>query len=214
VNIQPIVEGHGEVAAAPLLLRRLRDLAQRFDWDVNAPIRRKRSELVQEDELRRSVQLARIQPSCSAILVLFDSDKDCPKELGPKLQGPAQEEAGAIPCRIALCHKEYEAWFLAAIESLRGERGIRDDAVSHPSPEEPRGAKGHLQDRMVEGQTYGERADQPALSALFDMQPAYRKCRSFRHLVKAFGELTAAAGVAPVDWPPPDWLAVEEETET
>jgi hypothetical protein len=206
MNLQPIVEGHGEVAAAPVLLRRLRDLAQRFDWDVNAPIRRKRSELIQEAELRLSIKLARIQPHCAAILVLLDSDKDCPKELGPKLQGPAQEEAGAIPCRIALAHKEYEAWFLAAMESLRGRRGIREDAASHPNPEEPRGAKGHLQERMREGQTYGERADQPALSAIFDMAPAYRKCRSFRHLVKAFGELIAAAGGGPkVEWPPEEW---------
>lgn len=29
MNIQPIVEGHGEVAAVPVLLRRLRDAAGR-----------------------------------------------------------------------------------------------------------------------------------------------------------------------------------------
>ena len=208
MNIQPIVEGHGEVAAVPVLLRRLRDLAQLFDWDVNAPIRRKRSELVQQAELRRSIQLARIQPNCGAILVLFDSDKDCPRELGPRLQQSAQEEARGLPCRIALAHKEYEAWFLAAIESLRGRRGIKDDAISHLHPEEPRGAKGHLQERMRPGRSYGERADQPALTAVFDMRSAYEKCRSFRHLAKVFGELAMGGGSAPpIAWPPAEWEA-------
>lgn len=76
MNIQPIVEGHGEVAALPVLLRRLRDETQDFSLDVNAPIRRRRSELVRESELRRSIQLARLQPDLVAILILFDSDDD------------------------------------------------------------------------------------------------------------------------------------------
>jgi len=211
MNIQPIVEGHGEVAAVPVLLRRLRDLAQCFGWEVSSPIRRKRSELVQEAALRRSIQLAHLQPDCGAILVLFDSDKECPKELGPLLQPLALEEAREIPCRIALAHKEYEAWFLAAIESLRGRRGIKDDAISHPHPEEPRGAKGHLEERMRPGRSYSETADQPALTAEFDMVPVYQQCRSFRHLVKVFGELVTAGGSGPaIDWPPPEW----EEAET
>jgi hypothetical protein len=206
MNIQPIVEGHGEVAAFPVLLRRLRDQAQAFALDISAPLRRKRSELVQETGLRRSVQLAPIQPECGCIVVLFDSDKDCARKIAPQLQKWAQEEAGDVPCRIVLATKEYEAWFLASIESLRGHRGIRDDAVSHPDPETPRGAKSHLEGRMQSGRSYDERADQPALSARFDIRPTYQKCRSFRHLVKAFGELIMAAGIAPAGtWPPAEW---------
>ena len=34
MNIQPIVEGHGEVAAVPVLLRRLRDAAEAYGIDV------------------------------------------------------------------------------------------------------------------------------------------------------------------------------------
>ena len=162
MKIQPVVEGHGEVAAFPILLRRLRDMAQVFELEVNTPIRRKRSELVQESGLRRSIQLARIQPECACIMVLFDSDHDCPKKIVPQLQEWAQTEAGKIPCRIVLATKEYEAWFLASIESLRGIRGIRDDAASHAQPETPRGAKSQLEDRMRPGRSYSETADQPA----------------------------------------------------
>jgi hypothetical protein len=205
MNIQPIVEGHGEVAAVPILLRRLRDQAQAFELDINAPIRRKRSELVQEAGLRRSIQLARRQQKCGSIVVLFDSDRDCAAQIAPQLQTWAQSEAGKIPCRIVLATKEYEAWFLASIESLRGRRGIRDNAVSHADPEVPRGAKTQLETRMRPGRSYSETADQPVLSAHFDLRPAFQRCRSFRHLVKSFGELASAGGICLKVWPPPEW---------
>ena len=34
MNLQPIVEGHGEVEAVPVLLRRLRDLAQAYPLEA------------------------------------------------------------------------------------------------------------------------------------------------------------------------------------
>jgi hypothetical protein len=108
-----------------------------------------------------------------------------------------------------MTYREYEAWFLASIESLRGHRGIRADAESHPQPEEPRGAKGQLEQRMAEGKSYHETADQPALTALFDMQPTYARCRSFRHLVKVFGELATANGLILNAWPPPEGVRGE-----
>lgn len=194
MNIQPIVEGYGEVAAVPVLLRRLRDEFHAWGVDVNRPIRRRRSELVQETELRRTIRLAQLQPNCDAILILFDSDRDCPRKLAPRLRSWAKSEAGQVPCDVVMAHKEYEAWFLATIESLRGKRGIRMDATSHPDPEMPRGAKRHLEKRMRPEVSYMERADQPALSALFDLKTAYRKCRSFRKLAKAFRELLEEMG--------------------
>jgi hypothetical protein len=104
-----------------------------------------------------------------------------------------------------LAHREYEAWFLAAIESLRGVRGIRADAVSHPDPEAPGGAKGQLEQRLAAGRSYSETADQAALTATFDMAQTYRRCRSFRRMVRAFGLLAAAMGVPLDPWPPPAW---------
>ena len=206
MNIQPIVEGHGEVNAVPVLLRRLRDEARAFRVDVNSPIRRKRSQLVQEAELRRSIRLARLQPQCGGIIILFDSDDDCPKVLVPTLHAIAQDEAGRIPCSIVLAHREYEAWFLASIESLRGKRSVRADADPHPHPEEPRGAKGQLEARMEKGKSYHESSDQAALSALFDMKPAFQQCRSFRRMVKAFGDTVVAGGESlGTVWPPAGW---------
>jgi hypothetical protein len=208
MNIQPIVEGHGEVQAVPILLRRLLAEAGVYDVDVNSPIRKPGSTFFREGDLRAAVRLALKSRYCGAILILFDGDHedDCPKTHCPEVSGWAQAEAGSLACEVVMAYREYEAWFLATIESLRGRRGIRQDAVSHPEPELPTAAKAHLEQRMESGHSYAERADQPALTQLFDLATAYRRCRSFRRLVRAFGMLTeAAGGTMPAEWPPADW---------
>lgn len=48
MKIQPIVEGHGDVEAVPVLLRRLADDAQAWEVRVGRSIRRNRSQLVEE----------------------------------------------------------------------------------------------------------------------------------------------------------------------
>ncbi len=207
--IQPVVEGYGEVEAVPILLRRLRDMSQAFDIEVGKAIRQKRSELVQQDLLRRAVRLALLQSGCGAVLILFDADDACPAHLAPVIQGWAQAEAGSIPVAVVIACWEYEAWFLASIESLRGFRGIVPGAISHPDPEFPRDAKGQLEERMQGGQSYSETTDQPAMTARFDMAAAYGRCRSFRRMVRAFGVLVSGTAQPIPNWPPPAW-AVEE----
>lgn len=205
MRIQPIVEGHGEVAAVPALLRRLRDEAAAFQIEVNRPIRRKRHELVSEDSLRKAVQLALLQEDCGSVLVLFDADDDCPKKLAPRLRKWVRDEARSTPCTVVIAKSEYEAWFLATIESLRGKRGIRLDATSHDNPESPRGVKEQLERRLEPGCTYSETIDQVALTAQFDLREAYVRCRSFQSMIKAFGRLVEGMGVTLSDWPPSRW---------
>jgi hypothetical protein len=173
---------------------------------VNPPIRRHVSDFFDEAQLRKAIRLA-IKQDCQAILLIVDGDAegDCPRAQAPAILGWARAEAAGTACAVVMAYREYEAWFLASIESLRGKRGIREDATSHPNPEQPRGAKGQLEMRMAQGRSYHETADQPALSAAFDMQPTYQKCRSFRHLVKVFGELAVAGGLPLAEWPPADW---------
>lgn len=204
--IQPIVEGWGEVSAFPVLLRRLLVEAGIFGVQVGKPIRRKRSELVQEAPLRHAIQLAKLRPGCSSILILFDSDDECPKELAPVVEQWATDEAGDVPCAVVMAHREYEAWFLASIESLRGHRGIRDDAEPHPRPETPRGAKQRLEERMRPGLSYSETADQAALTTQMDPASAFAGCRSFRRLVTAFGRLLVSSGIGVEEWPPVSWI--------
>ena len=205
--IQPIVEGPGDAAAVPLLLRRLRDEAQAWGIEVGRPHRKPRAQLVKKDSLQSAVRVAVLRQDCAAILILFDADDDCPKELAPTLEEWAREAAGGRPCAVVMANREYEAWFLASIEALRGKSAILHDATSHPDPEGPRDAKGELEQRMRGGASYSPTVDQAALTAHLDLESAHRRCRSFRKLVSAFGALAAAAGVAPAVWPPAAWVS-------
>ena len=205
--IQPIVEGQGDEAAVPLLLRRLRDEAQAWGLEVGRPHRRRRTQLVKKDSLQSAVRVAALREDCAGILILFDADDDCPAELTPTLEQWAREAASGIPCAVVMANREYEAWFLASIEALHGRAGIPPEATSHPHPETPRDAKGELERRMPRGASYSATVDQAPLTAHLDLQSAYRRCRSFRKLVSAFGALAAAAGVAPAVWPPAAWVS-------
>ena len=205
--IQLIVEGQGDESAVPLLLRRLVHEAGTWEIEIGRPHRKRRTQLVKKDYLQTAVQVAALRPDCVGILVLFDADDDCPKELAPTLEKWAQEVAGGKPCAVVLANREYESWFLASIEGLRGRAGILPEAISHSDPEVPRDAKGELELRMPRNASYSPTVDQAALTAHFDMGLAYRRCRSFRKLVSAFGALAGAAGVAPAVWPPAAWVS-------
>lgn len=207
MTIQPIVEGHGEVDAVPILLRRFVDEARAWPVQIGRPIRRPRDQLAGESGVKRAVRLACVQRDCRAILILFDGDSDCPAELGPTVQEWAAEAAAGVPCAVVIAQREYEAWFLAAIESLRGHRNVRSDAEAHPNQENPRGAKEQFELRMRPGTSYIETTDQSAFSATLSLQVAYRRSRSFRKLASSFGNLVQSMGHYTHAWPPPAWTA-------
>ena len=202
--VQPIVEGQGDVAATPILLRRLLEEATAWNVQVARPHRRRRNQLSRQADLRSAVQVAALTPECGGILVLFDADDDCPRESAPQLEAWAHEAARHVPCRVVMANREYEAWFLASIESLRGSAGVCSDAISHSEPERSRDAKGKMRGRM-EGGRYLETLHQASLTARFDLAETYRRCRSFRRLVRAFGLLLEAADELLIPWPPAAW---------
>jgi hypothetical protein len=83
---------------------------------------------------------------------------------------------------------EYEAWFLAAAESLRGRRGIALDMPIPPRPESIRDAKGWLSEQMGRNRRYEETSDQAALTAIFDLDAA-RRAHSFDKLYREVSRL-------------------------
>lgn len=206
MNIVPIVEGQGEEAAVPLLLRLLRDKAELWTLEVGRPIRQRRTQLVKKATLQAAVRIAAVREDCAGIFILFDADDDCPKECAPTLEAWALEAAGGKPCAVVIANHEYEAWFLAGMEALWGQCRIGPGAVSHPDPESVRGAKEELERYMPPGASYSPPVDQVKLTAHLDFERAYRNCRSFRKLVKAFGVLAAAVGAVPAAWPPVAWV--------
>ena len=81
-----------------------------------------------------------------------------------------------------LAKAEYEAWFLAAAASIAGQRGLPEDLMPPADPEGIRGAKGWLKERRTDGLSYGETIDQPALTAVFDLDQARAGAPSFDKL--------------------------------
>lgn len=204
MKIQPIVEGHGDEKAVPVLLRRLMVEAKVWGVGVGRPIRRTRHELATEKGIAKSIKIALGKPDCAAILVLFDGDGDCPARLGPKVQEWADAASRDTPCAVCIAHKEYEAWFLATLDSIGAKWG-KKDVQPHPNPEFPRGAKGHIERLMMGSRRYKETRHQPMFSSYFCLSDAFKRSRSFRKLVTAFGALTNAMGQSPRVWPPPAW---------
>ena len=182
VRIAAIVEGHGECEAVPILIRRIaQTIDPGFVPKVLPPLRVPASRLLKEGEIERSVDLAaRKLQGRGGILIIVDCDWEdgCPAEDGPMLLKRAIAARGDLPIVVILAKREFEAWFLAAAESLRDKFGLPDDLKSPADPEGIRGAKEWLSDRMPPGRGYAETTDQPAFAAIFDMRCS-ASCRFF-----------------------------------
>ena len=191
VRIACIAEGQGEVSALPILLRRIVAELDPLVWvDIPLPVARiKRSSFVQRGELERAVEReARKVSGSGAILILLDADEDCPATLAPQLLQRAQATRSDVPTAVVLANKEYEAWFLAAAESLRGKRGLPNDLQPPADPESIPGAKEWLAKRTKKGSPYKPTVDQAALTSLFDLTAA-RACPSFDKLYRDIARL-------------------------
>lgn len=186
LQVACIVEGHGEAASVPILIRRV---AASIDPPVAVdvtPIRVSKSKLLKPEELKRAVELAAMRSGTGGILLLLDADDDCPARLGPDLLAQVQRIRPDKVSAVVLANKEFESWFLAAAESLGGHRKLRRDLQSPARPEVIRGAKEWLSN-AIEGGVYSPTLDQPALTAIFDFEqakrsPSFQKC--YREIVR------------------------------
>ena len=201
VQIGCIVEGHGEVEAVPILIRRVAaTLYPELLLIIPHPIRIPKDKVVKEDELERAVELAAWNiGGKGGIFILLDSDDDCPAQLGPALRRRALKARGDLPITVVLAKREFEAWFLAAAESLRGKRGLNNKLEPPDNPEDIGDAKGWLRQRREEGRRYRETVDQPALTAQFDLDQArnaasFDKC--YRDIVYLLNELREACDLS------------------
>lgn len=181
-----VVEGHGEESAVPVLVKRIvRTYRSACRADVRKPIRQPRSSLLKAGELERWVRVAAVSVKHQgAIIVLLDSDNDLACQLAPQLLARARSAAPGCPVSVVLACKEYEAWFLAAIESLRSVQGLREDIEPIEEPESIRGAKEWLSSRMPRNQPYKETLHQEEFSRNFDLDLARQRSASFDKLCR------------------------------
>ena len=123
--IFPIVEGHGEVAAVPPLIRRWIAHVGRLDeYGVHEPIRAPGAAALKcafNAERKLGVEyfvgLAR-RRAPAGILILLDADSSCTASaseppLGPTLLSRAKAVAADTQIAVVVADPEYEAWFLA-----------------------------------------------------------------------------------------------------
>jgi hypothetical protein len=208
--IVPIVEGHGEVEAVPILLRnwlefrRYRNVEVHVDGPVRASGRG--SITAAHDSARRRgvehyVHLALLREP-DVILILVDADEDCPKTLGPALLARARTLVPAdCPIGVVAAKREYEAWFLAAFPSTRFRQALTEERYSLTRQSLPRGTdieaiadcKSRIAD-LIGLRKYEERIHQPALTRILPFTPGMaQRSRSFRKLLKELHGLLVQA---------------------
>ena len=170
----PIVEGHGEQKALPLLIRRIFVETSPLTFPiVNPAIRVKSGSFLNDpDYFGKYVSYAadKAAQAGGEILILLDCEDDCPAKLGPSLLARAKNVRSDVPTTVVLAHREYETWFLAAAESLRGCGGLPADLSPPAAPELIRGAKEWLGRHME--QSYDPIIHQAAFTARFDLAHA------------------------------------------
>jgi len=191
-TVAVVVEGHGEVQAVPVLVRRI---AAELGHGVKVPkpVRIRRNRVDRAGEFEKAVELAsRDAGETGSILVLLDADMDCPAQLASALASRAEAVRPDGTIRVVLAKTEFECWFLAAAASIGGRRGILESAAPPEDPEAIRDAKGVLNSWMPGNRSYRPSRDQAALAAVFDFRAA-RSAPSFDKLwrdVKALLEAT------------------------
>lgn len=184
-NIGSIVEGHGEVEALPIVLRSILNQAGAFNVRVLPPHRSSRNRVVAKGpaegaDLQRLVRFQGNRVGFGGlVVVLIDADDDDPDSVTSVLSGASAVTTASVLPVVAT--REYEAWFLAAIEQLRAHPDVEDHAEFPGDPEAPRDAKGEIGRRM--NTAYKEVLHQPAFSQFVGLSPSERSPR-FRLLVE------------------------------
>lgn len=177
-DIAVIVEGKGEVESVRILLRRIAaHVAPDTVLRVTRPIRVPRDRIVQPGELERYLNMAvRVGGPGAAILILLDADRDCPAELGPELLTRARQARPDKRIELVLAKSEYEAWFLAASESVV--------AGAPPAPSDAEAVRG-AKEWLRQHQAYRPTVDQAPMTERFDMAEARRNAPSFDKMWRA-----------------------------
>ncbi|MEU3407019.1 DUF4276 family protein [Streptomyces sp. NPDC006670] len=189
--VAPIVEGHGEVPAVRQLITRI---GERFGTgiEVAQPFRLDSGKMRKPEELAKAIryQEVRVRGRVGGVLIVRDGDDDdirCPVELSRQIT--PEPGSFSVPVEVVIARHEYEAWFLASVESLRGHPSVRDDATAPGNPEGSRNAKKQLELLMTE--SYKETLHQAKFSALIDLSAAADRSRSFRRMMHAVEKLIA-----------------------
>jgi hypothetical protein len=204
VHLECVVEGAGEQQAVPHLIHRWLELKQkresnRYAWTVDTVVTHSCQRIKSTHDPQRKigvewyVQIA-VAKGAHGVLVLLDADDEPPRELTETLRRRAHESARNVPVGVVVANREYEAWFVADLWSLR-RRGIfpwANRLVPLVAPESKRDAKDLV--RTLLGRPYEETTDQRALTAQLSFnRGSRRRSPSFSRLETELDRLTREA---------------------
>jgi hypothetical protein len=190
-KIVPIVEGPGDIEAIPELLRRiLFELHHVYDWEIAKPLKANSLTYLRTN-VNSYLRYAHGIPGCGAILIVLDLDDGCPKNEALSFADEIRHTYHfSYPISVVLAHREYEAWFLASLDSIAGYCDL-PEGLSYPSlVENIRGAKEWLTRQMPPGVAYRETHHQVRMTQLIDLNLAQTRSRSFQRLCHAISQLT------------------------
>ena len=209
-----LVEGDGDVEAAPVLLARLLHEYQAFDavfLDPH-PFRVGEYSKISRQEFakwRRYLRAVAKRKDLGGCLLLLDGDSRakvegqpfCAMRAAGCLADEARKEVAGRSFSVAIVFActEYESWLIAGVQSLGGKQftdgsNQMPDQIKAPPPHPesaPRDAKGWLGGVMKTG--YKPTRDQAELTRLVDLNLIRRQeMRSFRRLESAVQGLVRA----------------------
>lgn len=196
-KIVPIVEGHGETTAVPVLIRKLLDEMGRYDVQVATPKNANgRSKITVTGGLEKFLSHAWNERDCGAVLILMDTEEGCALEVVRPLVERTKAIGVRFPVVIVAANRMYENWFLASLETIRGQPlegrlGLPEDTPI-PQDAEAENGKGYINNFLPDGRTYKGTLDQEAMTRLLDTTKAEQNSRSFKRLRHAVKEAVEA----------------------
>jgi hypothetical protein len=201
------VEGHGEERAVPVLIRRwlqFRNFHRHFDVPDRAINAKGSGRLKGPFDPARHVGIehyvqAALRSNPAAILVVLDADDECQARvgrvgLGPELLVRARRIDPRVPVAVVVANREYEAWFLASLRSIRtaGLLPKQNGKLDPAAPEAIRDCKGRVAALM--GRPYEETVHQLELTRSLSFCNGPRsRCASLSKLVRDLERLTSEA---------------------
>lgn len=206
-----MVEGQGDVDAVPIIGSRVFEALNAWEHaiiDSNCMRIRSLGALLTNNasEWLRYLGVAAKRPNLGGVLLLLDGDTKrihgeefCAAEFARRLAELARRAGAGSKFSVAcvFARQEFESWIIAAATQIAGMS--RSDglpglptgttAPEHDLEEQPRNAKGWLNERMPNG--YSETQDQAPLTRLMHehIEIVADRMRSFRRFQKAIAEL-------------------------
>lgn len=190
----PVVTGHGEERAFPVLLGRIiRHIDAQAVFSVMTPWRCRENQLLSETStaLESAIRAGvRTVGTNGAVIVLLDCEDQCPGQVGPAMRARAQSFAGEGLVTVVCAYREFETWFLWSLPSLVGRNGLPPNVPMPPDPDTIRGAKEWI-GRNTLGRPYSPTVDQAAFVRYLDIDLA-RRSDSFDKLYREVESIVRA----------------------